>query len=300
MEIGFIGLGRMGGGMVARLLRGGHRVIVRDLNPALEKASTDLGAERADSLKSMVSSLAKPRVLWVMLPNGEPTESTIRELAELVEPGDTIIDGGNCNYKKALHHAKVLEAKGLEFLDVGTSNGIWGNELGYGMMIGGRQETVTRLLPIFEALAPAADKGWGLVGPHGSGHYIKTIHNGMEYGVLQALAEGFALMQHKEGLDVPAVVKLWNGGSVMRSFLLELAGMVIEENPKLDGVEPFVVDNGTGRWFIEEAIETSTPAPVVAAALMARYRSRDANSFADRFSAVMRNKFGGHDVKAKG
>lgn len=300
MEIGFIGLGRMGGGMVARLLRGGHKVVAYDLDENLLQQSVALGATKAKSVEDVVAALPSPRIVWVMLPHGKATEETIHRLSELAVPGDTLIDGGNCNYKKAIEHAEMLTAKGIEFLDVGTSNGIWGNELGYGMMIGGESETVDRLRPIFASLAADANTGWGLVGPHGAGHYVKTVHNGMEYGVCQAMAEGFSLMQHKPefNLNLASIIKLWNGGSVMRSWLLELAGKVFEENPQLTGVEPFVVDNGTGQWFVEEAIETKTPAPIVALSLMARYQSRVENSFGDRFLAVMRNKFGGHDIKS--
>jgi 6-phosphogluconate dehydrogenase len=273
---------------------------VYDLNDQLMNDSVALGATKVSSLDELVAKLPQPRVVWVMLPHGAPTEGTIARLSELVAPEDTLVDGGNCNYKKALHHAAMLKAKGIRFLDIGTSNGVWGNELGYGMMIGGDAAVVQDLRPALESLAPDAKTGWGRVGPSGAGHYVKTIHNGMEYGVVQALAEGFALMERKRSafdLDVAAIIRLWNGGSVMRSFLLELAGKVFAENPALAGVEPFVVDNGTGQWFVEEGIETQTPTPMVALALMARYESRIENSVANRFLALLRNKFGGHDVK---
>ncbi|HTV59885.1 MAG TPA: decarboxylating 6-phosphogluconate dehydrogenase [Verrucomicrobiae bacterium] len=301
MKIGFIGLGRMGGNMVARLLRAGHEVVAFDRAPEAMRAPASLGAQTATSPDSLVAELTPPRIVWVMLPAGAPTFETIRRLAEKVSPGDVIVDGGNCNYKDALHHAAMLKKLGIRFLDVGTSNGIWGNKEGYGMMVGGEPETIELLRPVFEALAPAPDRGWGRVGPNGAGHYIKTVHNGIEYGVLQALAEGFELMQHKPEfeLDVARVATIWQQGSVIRSWLLELIGQVLAENPRLEGVTAYVEDNGTGRWAMEEALETGSPAPVISLALQWRYRSRMQEPFGDKLLAVLRNRFGGHAIKAE-
>lgn len=301
MKLGFIGLGRMGGNMVARLLRAGHRVVAFDRDAEAMQTAVSLGAQGATSIEGLMAALAPPRIVWVMLPAGSATYETIQKLAERASPGDVIVDGGNCNYKDALHHAAMLRKLDIRFLDVGTSNGIWGNKEGYGMMVGGEPETIEMLRPVFEALAPAADRGWGRVGPNGAGHYIKTVHNGIEYGVLQALAEGFELMQHKPEfeLDVARIAAIWQQGSVIRSWLLELIGQVLAENPKLEGVAAYVEDNGTGRWAMEEALETGSPAPVISLALQWRYRSRMQEPFGDKLLAVLRNRFGGHAIKAE-
>ncbi|MGA2949292.1 MAG: decarboxylating 6-phosphogluconate dehydrogenase [Candidatus Sulfotelmatobacter sp.] len=298
MRIGFIGLGRMGGNMVQRLLRAGHKVVVHDRDPSTVATVVALGATPATSVEDVVTKLEPPRIVWVMLPAGAPTFETIRRLSEIVEKDDILIDGGNCNYKDALHHAALLKEKQIRFLDIGTSNGIYGNKNGYGMMIGGEQETIEQLRPIFETLAPAPDRGWGRVGPNGAGHYVKTVHNGMEYGILQAMAEGFELMQHRPEfeLDPARIAVIWQQGSVIRSWLLELIGQVLAENPTLSGVAPYVEDNGTGRWAIEEGLNTSTAMPVTALALQWRYRSRTKEPFGDKLLAVLRNKFGGHQV----
>jgi 6-phosphogluconate dehydrogenase len=299
MKLGFIGLGRMGGNMVHRLLRAGHEVVVYDLDPAAVKNVVSLGAQEAKSLDDLVAALEPARIVWVMLPAGAPTYETLRYLSEKVSKGDILIDGGNCNYKDALHHAKMLKEKAVRFLDIGTSNGIYGNKEGYGMMIGGDTETIEELRPIFETLAPAPDRGWGRVGPHGAGHYIKTVHNGIEYGILQAMAEGFELMQHKPEfeLDPARIAVIWQQGSVIRSWLLDLIGQVLAENPTLEGISPYVEDNGTGRWAVEEALDTNTPMPVTSLALQWRYRSRTKEPFGDKLLAILRNKFGGHEVK---
>ena len=301
MKLGFIGLGRMGGNMVQRLLRARHEVVVYDLDSSAVKAVVSRGAKEAKSIDDLVASLVPTRIIWVMLPAGAPTFETLKRLSEKVEKGDILIDGGNCNYKDALHHAASLKGKGIRFLDIGTSNGIYGNKEGYGMMIGGDQETIEELRPIFETLAPAPDRGWGRVGPHGAGHYVKTVHNRIEYGILLAMAEGFELMQHRPEFDLdPArIAVIWQQGSVIRSWLLELIGQVLAENPTLSGISPYVEDNGTGRWAVEEGLNTNTAMPVTALALQWRYRSRSQEPYGDKLLAVLRNKFGGHQVKAE-
>jgi 6-phosphogluconate dehydrogenase len=291
----------MGGGMVARLLRAGHQVVVFDLDQNAMQTAISLGAETAQSVDDVVARLSTPRIVWVMLPAGVPTYQTLQNLAMTVSQGDIVIDGGNCNYKDSQHQAATFKDRGIHFLDVGTSNGIWGNEEGYGMMIGGDPETVERLRPIFETLAPAPDRGWGRVGPNGAGHYVKTIHNGIEYVFLQAFGEGFELMQHKPEfeLDVARVAAIWQEGCVIRSWILEILAQTLKENPTLDGVAPYVNDLGTGQWAVEEAIDVRTPTPVMSLALQWRYRSRMTDPYGDKLVAVLRNRIGGHEIKTK-
>lgn len=299
MDLGFIGLGRMGGNMVARLLRGGHCVVAFDIDRDAVQTAVERGANLvATSVEGVVAALTPPRIVWVMLPAGSPTDQTIHRLATVMSPDDVIVDGANGNYKDALHYAARLRERGIHLLDIGTSNGIWGNAEGYGLMIGGETPIIERLRPILETLAPAPDRGWGRVGPNGAGHYIKTIHNGIEYGILQALAEGFELMQHRPefGLDLAGVARIWQEGSVIRSWLLELIGSVLAENPTLDEVAPYVADNGTGRWAVEEALAVNCAAPVISLALQWRYRSRTTDPFGDKLLAVLRNRFGGHEI----
>jgi 6-phosphogluconate dehydrogenase len=299
MELAMIGLGRMGANMAERLVRGGHRVIGFDPKPDARSSVEDKGAESAASLAALVSKLKAPRTLWLMVPAGDITDSTVTALLPLVTAGDTLIDGGNSNYKDTLRRAKMLAEKHIHYVDCGTSGGIWGLSEGYSMMVGGDQSVVDRLRPIFETLAPAPDRGWGRVGPVGSGHFTKMIHNGIEYGLMQAYAEGFSIMRHKAefSLDLHQVAEIWRYGSVVRSWLLELTSAALEQNPKLDGNAPYVADSGEGRWTVAEAIDLDVPAPVITSSLLERLRSRDAESFSDKLLSAMRNQFGGHEIK---
>jgi 6-phosphogluconate dehydrogenase len=296
MQLGFIGLGRMGGNMVTRLARGGHSVVGYDPSPAARQTVTAAGARGVDSIKALVEALAPPRAVWVMVPAGEATDSVLRELAGRLEPGDLVVDGGNAHYKDDVRRARELAERSLGYVDAGVSGGIWGLEQGYCIMAGGEAAAIQRVAPALATLAPA--NGWLHVGPVGSGHYVKMIHNGIEYGMMQAYAEGFELMSASEyGLDLPAVAQLWNQGSVVRSWLLELTAGVLGANPGLDGLKPWVEDSGEGRWTVQDAVEKSVPAPVITAALFARFRSRREASFADRLLAALRNAFGGHATR---
>jgi 6-phosphogluconate dehydrogenase len=296
MELGFVGLGRMGGNMVTRLARGGHRVVAWDPSADATKRARDNGADLAASLAELPKSLEPPRAVWVMVPAGEPTESTIQALAGALERDDTIIDGGNTKWKDDIRRGKELAARGLHYVDAGTSGGIWGLQNGYCLMVGGDTAAVERLAPVFTTLAPP--DGWLHVGGIGAGHYVKMIHNGIEYAMMQGYAEGFELMSASEyGLDLPKIAKLWNEGSVVRSWLLELTAAALVADPKLERLKPYVEDSGEGRWTVEDAVEKSVPAPTITAALFARFRSRRDNSFADRLLAALRNQFGGHAVR---
>jgi len=299
MELAMIGLGRMGANMAERLLRHGHSVYGYDKNPDAVRALVEKGAGGVDELGGLASLLAKPRIYWIMVPAGKPVDETIESLLEQAEEGDVFIDGGNSHYKDTLRRGKMLEKRNIKYVDCGTSGGIWGLKEGYSMMVGGDKDVVDHLRPIFESLAPAADKGWGHVGPTGSGHFVKMVHNGIEYGLMQAYAEGFALIGNKEsfGVDLHKVAEIWRYGSVVRSWLLDLMSEALAENPTLKGVAPYVVDSGEGRWTIEEAIDQAVSAPVMTMALMERFRSRDDDSFADKLLAMTRNKFGGHAIK---
>ena len=302
MELGLIGLGKMGGNMAQRLLRGGHRVVVTDNSPDAVGRLAKAGAVGAADLKGLVGALAGPRTIWMMIPAGDPVDQTIAALLPLINKGDTLIDGGNSNYKDSMRRGKALAEKGIHYIDVGTSGGIWGLDNGYAMMIGGDAAAVARLNPIFETLAPAKDRGWSRVGPVGSGHFVKMIHNGIEYGMMQAYAEGFAIMQKKTefNLNLPEIAELWRHGSVVRSWLLDLAAIALKDNPELKGVKPFVSDSGEGRWTVFEAIDLNVAAPVITLALQDRIRSRDENCYTDRMLAVLREQFGGHAVKREG
>jgi len=299
MNIGMVGLGKMGANMTTRLLQGGHHVVVFDPNEAAVAAAVANGASAAGSLAHFKESLEAPRAVWVMVPSGSITEDTVQGLASILDSGDTIIDGGNSNYKDTVRRAKTFAEKGLFFIDAGTSGGIWGLKEGYSLMIGGNDEAVARLRPIFETLAPSADRGWGHVGPSGAGHFVKMIHNGIEYGMMQAYAEGFAILRKKVdfGLDLAEIGQIWQHGSVVRSWLLDLTVEALKEDESLDGIAPWVPDSGEGRWTVFEAIDLDVPAPVITHSLMARFRSRDSESYADRLLAAMRNQFGGHAIK---
>ena len=299
MEIGMIGLGRMGANMTTRLLGGGHRVVAFDRAPDAVAAAVKGGAAGAASLPELVAALAAPRAVWVMVPAGDATESTIRALADALAPGDTVIDGGNSNYRDSMRRAEFLATKEIRFVDAGTSGGIWGLKEGYSLMVGGEKAAVERLRPIFETLAPGADRGWGHVGPSGAGHFTKMVHNGIEYGLMQAYAEGFAILRQKQefGLDVAQIAQIWRDGSVVRSWLLDLTAAALRENAALDGIAPYVADSGEGRWTVAEAIDLDVPAPVITLSLIARLRSRTEDSYADKLLAAMRNQFGGHAIR---
>ena len=299
MELGMIGLGRMGGNMAERLLRGGHRIVAYDPSEKALEGAKERGAAGASSLQDLAAQLTPPRAVWTMVPAGGPTEDTIRSLADVLSAGDTIIDGGNSNYKDSMRRASEMEERGLTFLDAGTSGGIWGLEEGYSMMIGGDEEAYLRLEPVFQTLAPGPATGYGRVGPAGSGHFVKMVHNGIEYGLMQAYAEGFELMKAKEefDLDLAAISEIWRYGSVVRSWLLDLTAAALSEDPNLDSLQAYVDDSGEGRWTLEESIALSVPVPVIAASLQARFRSRQDQPFGVRLLAAMRNQFGGHAVR---
>ncbi len=301
MQIAMIGLGKMGANMAARLLRAGHDVVGFDPAEAARRALVTAGGRTADSLPGLVRALDAPRALWLMVPAGQVTDATIATLADLLEPGDTVIDGGNSYYRDTLRHAAALAPRGIHLVDCGTSGGIWGLAEGYSLMVGGDEQTVQRLRPVFESLAPAPDRGWGRVGPVGSGHFTKMVHNGIEYGLMQAYAEGFSILMHKRefALDLHQIAQIWRSGSVVRSWLLDLTADALGKNPTLAGIAPYVADSGEGRWTLAEAVELGVPSFVIAASLLERLRSRDADSFSDKLLAAMRNEFGGHAVKAQ-
>jgi len=299
MQLGLIGLGKMGGNMAERLRLAGHQVVGFDFNADAVAKLTASGNVGASTLEEMAGKLQGRKAIWIMVPQGKPVDDTIAKLEPLMNPGDILIDGGNSNYKDTMRRHDEIAEKHFNFVDCGTSGGIWGLKEGYSMMIGGDKEPVEYLRPIFEALAPAPDKGWGHVGPGGSGHFVKMIHNGIEYGMMQAYAEGFTIMETKKelGLDLTQISQIWRYGSVVRSWLLDLAADALSKNPTLDGLEAFVEDSGEGRWTVIEAIDLNVSAPVITESLMRRIRSREQNNFTDRMLAVMRNEFGGHAVK---
>jgi 6-phosphogluconate dehydrogenase len=299
MQLGLIGLGKMGGNMAERLRLGGHQVVGFDFNADAVAKLTASGNVGASSLEEMVKKLTGRRAIWIMVPQGDPVDQTIAKLLPLLNKGDILIDGGNSNYKDSMRRHAELTAKGFCFVDVGTSGGVWGLKEGYSMMIGGDEEPVGYLTPIFEALAPAKDHGWGRVGPAGAGHFVKMVHNGIEYGMMQAYAEGFTILEKKEvlKLNLPQIAEIWRHGSVVRSWLLDLTAEALKENPNLDGLEAFVADSGEGRWTVFEAIDLNVSAPVITESLIRRIRSREENNFTDRMLAIMRNAFGGHAVK---
>ncbi len=298
MEIGMVGLGRMGANMTRRLLNGGHRVAVYDPKAAAVAEATSRGAEGCASLAGVVSVLRPPRAVWVMVPAGSPTEEALEALSGLLDAGDVVVDGGNSPYKEAPRRAERLGRRGIRFLDAGTSGGVWGLEKGYALMIGGDRGAFDALRPLFETLAPSPE-GFGYVGPYGAGHFVKMVHNAIEYGLMQSYAEGFQLLSNKTDydLDLEQIADLWRNGSVIRSWLLDLISDAIEENPRLEAIAPYVEDSGEGRWAVEEVLRQETPAPVITLSLLERYRSREGSSFAYKLLAAMRNRFGGHAVK---
>jgi 6-phosphogluconate dehydrogenase len=298
MQLGFVGLGRMGLNMVTRLVRGGHAIVAFDRSADAVARADTAGARGLASLDALVAALTPPRAVWVMVPSGDATESTVSALADLLSADDVIIDGGNTNFHDDVRRAKTLAAKRLHYVDAGTSGGIWGLQEGYCLMVGGEADVCKRLEPIFLTLAPT--DGYLRVGDAGAGHYVKMIHNGIEYGLMQAYAEGFELMHESPyKVDLGAVAALWNHGSVVRSWLLELAARALAEDGDLSALEGYVEDSGEGRWTLQEAIERGVPLPAITAALYTRFRSRENNPFAERLLAALRNQFGGHAVKKK-
>jgi 6-phosphogluconate dehydrogenase len=296
MELGMIGLGRMGANMAERLVRNGHRVISYDRSAEAIQRVVDKGAAGAHSLADLIKQLAAPRTIWLMVPSGDPVDQTIEQLLPQLTRDDVIVDGGNSNYKDSIRRAEKLKPQGIHFVDAGTSGGIWGLQLGYCMMVGGEREVVGRLEPLFLALAPQG--GYAHVGPNGSGHFVKMIHNGIEYGMLQAYGEGFELLKASPfNLDLGNIAHLWNQGSVVRSWLLELAESAFAKDPQLASIRGYVEDSGEGRWTVEEAVEREVPAPVLMLSLFARFASRQEDSFSGKVIAALRNEFGGHAVK---
>jgi 6-phosphogluconate dehydrogenase len=320
MQLGMIGLGRMGGNMTRRLVRGGHSVVVADRGTESVKRLSSEGAIGSSSIEDLVSKLKAPRAVWAMVPAGAPTETTVQTVAQYLQPGDAIIDGGNSYFKDDVRRAKQFEGKGIHYIDVGTSGGVWGIDRGYCMMIGGPKETVQRLDPIFKTLAPGrgdiprtpgrenlggtAEEGYLYCGPSGAGHFVKMVHNGIEYGIMQAYAEGFDIFKNASSkelaedfrydLNLPDIAEVWRRGSVVSSWLLDLTAMALAENPTLSEYEGFVQDSGEGRWTIQAAIEEAVPADVLTAALYVRFRSRQQHTFAEKMLSAMRQKFGGH------
>jgi 6-phosphogluconate dehydrogenase len=301
MELGMVGLGRMGANMSERLVQGGHRVVGYDRDAGAVSRVTSVGAGGADSLENLAGKLTgKPRAIWIMVPSGAPVDDTIAALIPRLTKGDILIDGGNSNYKDTQRRAASVKAQGFQFVDVGTSGGIWGLKEGYSMMVGGDKPTVDYLRPLLETLAPGKDLGWGHVGTSGAGHFVKMVHNGIEYGMMQAYAEGFAILKKKNefALDMHQVSEIWRTGSVVRSWLLDLLSIALKENVEMAGIAPYVADSGEGRWTVAEAIDLDVPAPVITLSLLQRLTSRDTDSYADKLLAAMRNQFGGHAVKA--
>jgi 6-phosphogluconate dehydrogenase len=327
MQLGMIGLGRMGANMVRRLMRGGHSCVVWDVSPDSIKKLAGEGATGTESLADFITKLDKPRAVWIMVPAGEATEKTVNDLSAAMEAGDSIIDGGNSYFKDDVRRARMLSEKGINYVDVGTSGGVWGLDRGYCMMIGGPEETVRRLDPVFKTLAPGpgdivrtpgrekmtgtVEDGYLHCGPSGSGHFVKMVHNGIEYGLMQAYAEGFDIFHNAKSeqlpedirydLNVADIAEVWRRGSVISSWLLDLTAMALIEDPKLESYSGFVQDSGEGRWTIQAALEEAVPAEVLSAALYTRFRSRQEHTFAEKILSAMRQKFGGHlEPRAKG
>ena len=302
MDLAIIGLGKMGGNMAQRLLKGGHRVIGYNHSPEITRAlAAEHGLTPTFSIAEAIAALPIPRILWLMVPSGEVTESVVNDLAGQLSPGDVIIDGGNTFYKDDIRRSALLEPKGIHYVDSGTSGGVWGLAEGYSLMIGGDAEVVEGLRPIFETLAPGKEQGWGRVGPVGAGHFVKMVHNGIEYGLMQAYAEGFEIMHAKKdfALDLEQVAQIWRYGSVVRSWLLDLTADALAKDQNLSSIEGWVADSGEGRWTAAEAVDLDVPAPIITLSLMQRFISRQTESYAAKLLAAMRNEFGGHAIKTK-
>ena len=299
MDLGMIGLGRMGGNMAQRLVRGGHRVVGFARNPQTLRQMEEKGIVPAATYEELVNALSETRAIWIMVPAGAAVDETITALWPLLTAGDVIIDGGNSNYKDTQRRAEMLISSRIHYVDTGTSGGVWGLQNGYSIMVGGDEQVVERLRPVFETLAPAPDKGWGRVGPSGAGHFTKMIHNGIEYGMMQAYGEGFAILNQKKefNLDLHQIAEIWRDGSVVQSWLLDLTAAALAENPGLDGIAPYVADSGEGRWTVAEAIDLNVAAPIITLALLQRLQSRDAESFSNKLLSALRNQFGGHEMK---
>jgi 6-phosphogluconate dehydrogenase len=296
MDIGFIGLGKMGMNMVTRLCQGGHRVVAYDRSTALITEAEKKGATASSSLEDLIAQLPKPRAVWVMVPSGNPTEETVQHLGTILDNNDIVIDGGNTKFHDDVRRAAGLQKRGIHYVDAGTSGGIWGLQIGYCLMVGGENDPVNRLAPILTTLAPP--NGWAHVGGHGAGHYVKMVHNGIEYSMMQGYAEGFELMSKSEyNLNLATIADLWMHGSVVRSWLLELAAGALKDDPKLDSLKGYVQDSGEGRWMIMDAIEKDVPVPTLTTALFTRFRSRQEESFAEKMLAALRKAFGGHSVR---
>ena len=298
MRIGFVGLGRMGANMVRRLVRDGHEVVAFNRTPERTREIMAEGAEGAFSLQELVAKLPAPRAVWLMVPAGDATEAMIAELMGLLAPGDTIVDGGNTNFHDDVRRHAMVASKGLRYVDAGTSGGVWGLQVGYCMMVGGDRDAVEPLEPAFRSLAPA--DGYAHVGGPGAGHYVKMVHNGIEYGLMQAYAEGFEIMHASDyDLDLAQVSGIWRYGSVVRSWLLDLLHDALAKNPEFAGIKDWVADSGEGRWTVQEAIDRDVPAPVITLSLQARFRSRQDESYGAKVLAALRNEFGGHAVKSE-
>jgi len=294
-----IGLGKMGGSMARRLVQGGHSVVGYARDEGSLRRLAEAGGRISDSLEDLAGKMRPPRAIWMMIPAGDPVERTIEGLVPHLTQGDVVIDGGNSYYKDTMRRAAELAKRGIHYVDVGTSGGVWGLTEGYSMMVGGEKEVVERLRPVFEALAPAPDRGWGRVGGSGAGHFVKMIHNGIEYGLMEAYAEGFAIMRRKAefGLDLEQVAEIWRYGSVVRSWLLDLVAKALAQDPSLESVAPYVEDSGEGRWTVWESVDLDVAAPVITLSLLQRLRSRDEEGFSDRLLAALRREFGGHGIK---
>ncbi|MHC1784834.1 MAG: phosphogluconate dehydrogenase (NAD(+)-dependent, decarboxylating) [Anaerolineaceae bacterium] len=300
MKLAIIGLGKMGGNMARRLIRDGHTIVGYNLqNTITEELARSEGLIPASSLSEAVAQLEQPKIMWLMVPSGKPTGDTISALKEILSRGDIVIDGGNSNFNDSIERGVFLKEKGIEFVDVGVSGGVWGLTEGYSLMAGGDENIIEFISPILSTLADVKGKGWGRVGPVGAGHYVKMIHNGIEYGLMAAYAEGFEMLQAREDfhLDLKKITEIWQNGSVVRSWLLDLIGNAIEKDQNLSEIKPFVADSGEGRWTVEESIKMAVPIPVIALSLMRRFESRQDNSYSNRLLAAVRNQFGGHEVK---
>lgn len=300
MQLAIIGLGKMGGNMARRLTEAGHSVVGYNRELSItQELEKDIALKGAKSLEEAVQLLDAPRIVWLMIPAGDPVENSVRALGELLSSGDIVIDGGNSNFRESMARAELLAEKDIQMLDVGVSGGVWGLKEGYSMMIGGDKNVVETMTPIFESLAPSSELGWGHVGPNGAGHFVKMVHNGIEYGLMQAYAEGFEIMQAKEGFDLNLhqISEIWQHGSVVRSWLLDLTALALKDDQTLSDIEGWVADSGEGRWTVFEAINENVPAPIITLSLMQRFASRQDESYAAKMLAALRNQFGGHAVK---